>query len=96
MLVGVTTFELHLPHSRSLKEKRRVVRGLVDRLYSRHRVSVVESDYHDLHQRAEIAIAVVALSETEIRRMTDDIRETVDRADALVTLWSDRILEALP
>ena len=59
MIVGVTVFELHLPASRSLKDKRRVVKSLIDRVHQRYRLSVAETGFHDLHQRAEIAVAAV-------------------------------------
>jgi uncharacterized protein YlxP (DUF503 family) len=96
MLLGLITFELHIPHSRSLKDKRRVVRGLVDRIHHRYQVSVIESDFHDLHQRAEIAIAMVALSEPEIHRMFIKLRTLADQAlEADITLWNESVLEAL-
>ena len=60
MFVGYGVFALHLPHVRDLKSKRRIVRGLVDRIHARHRVSVAETSAHDLHQRAEVGVAVVA------------------------------------
>ena len=62
MVVGVSVFELHLPASRSLKEKRRVVKSFVERLHERLRVSVAETGFHDLHQRAEIGVAAVAVT----------------------------------
>lgn len=96
MLVGVIVFELHIPHARSLKAKRKVVKGLVERLHRRFKVSVIESDHHDLHQRAEISIAVVGLREGEIERMMDELRRTIEgQSDALITMWNDRILEPL-
>ena len=38
MLIGISVFELHLPHARSLKEKRKVVKGLIDRI---HRIAQI-------------------------------------------------------
>ena len=96
MLIGLTTFELHLPHARSLKEKRKVVQGLIDRIHARFRVSVLEADHHDLHQRTRIAVAMLGRDEPEIDRIMNDIRDTVDRrTEAFVTLWDERILESL-
>ena len=96
MLIGLTKFELHLPHARSLKDKRRVVKSLVDRLHERYRVSVMESGFHDLHQRAEVSIAYLAGSESELDRMAAEMRRLVDGADeALVGKWDDEVLEAV-
>ena len=96
MVVGITTFEIHLPACRSLKAKRKVVRGLVDRVHSRLRVSIAETDHHDLHQRSEISVAVVSQSETEAQRLMDEIRGLVDglEPDAFLTIWDPQILES--
>ena len=88
MFVGYGALDLHLPHARDLKGKRRVVRGLVDRLHARHRVSVAETAHHDLHQRAEIGVAVVAASAAEVERILDDIGQQADaEPEAQVLAW---------
>ena len=95
MTVGISVFELHLPGSRSLKEKRRVIRSLIDRIAGRYRVSIYESDYQDLHQRAEIALAMIGASETDVARALDRIRNLVDdQADCFLTHWEPQFLEA--
>ena len=94
MIVGISSFELHLPSCRSLKEKRKVVKSLVDRLHQRYRVSVAETDYHDLHQRAEISLAAVATGEQEVERMLEEMRSLVDATpEAVLTRWEPQILE---
>ena len=60
MFVGVATFELHIPHALSLKDKRSVVRSLRDRLRSKFEISVAEVDHHDVWQRATLALACVS------------------------------------
>jgi uncharacterized protein len=96
MVVAVVNFELHLPHARSLKEKRRVIKSVIERLHRKYRVSVVESGFHDLHQRAEVGVAMVALREGELDRRLAELRRTVDEEmEAVVTLWQERILEAV-
>jgi len=93
MWLGVVTCELVVPGARSLKEKRRSVRSLVDRMYRRHRVSVAETGYHDLHQRAEISIAVVAGSEGEVDRLLASLRGmTDDLHDAAVARWEEQVM----
>lgn len=60
MVVGTLRLTLLVRGSRSLKEKRRVVRGLKDRIRARFNVSVAEVDALDRHQRAEIGVAMVS------------------------------------
>ena len=97
MVVAISVFELHMPHARSLKEKRRVVKSLTERVHRRHRVSVAETDYHDLHQRAEIGIAAVHASRRQLERQMDAIRSLVDELpDAELLSWQPQFLEGRP
>jgi uncharacterized protein len=94
MIVGISSFELHLPSSRSLKDKRRVVKSLVDRIHQRFRVSIAETDFHDLHQRAEISMAVVTNREVEMENLMEEIRSLVESLpEAYLTRWDPQILE---
>ncbi len=54
------TWELHLSGCRSLKDKRRIVKSLKDRLHRQFNVSVAETDHQDTWQRSELACCVVA------------------------------------
>jgi len=97
MIVGVVSFELHLPESRSLKDKRRVVKSLIDRLFQRYRVSIAETAHHDLHQRAEISIAVVTQKEAEMETLMGHLRDVVDNVpEVYLTRWEPQLLEAAP
>ncbi len=60
MVLGIITWELHLAGCGSLKDKRRVLKSLKDRLHQRFNVSVAETDHQDLWQRAELTCGVVA------------------------------------
>lgn len=94
MVVGVSVFELHVPAARSLKEKRKIVKSLIDRIHRRFRVSIAETGFHDLHQRAEISIAAVALNEGEGRRLMDAIRSLIDaEPGATLTYWDPDLIE---
>lgn len=94
VVVAVSVFELHIPASRSLKNKRKVVKGLVERIHSRCRVSIVESDFHDLHQRAEIALAIVHTNVRELEDLLEAVRRIVDgELGAVLTRWQPQILE---
>ena len=95
MIVGVVNFELHLPESRSLKDKRRVIKSLIDRIFQRYRVSIAETGFHELHQRAEISIAVVTQKEADLQKMMEHIRDLLDSVpEAYLTRWEPQLLEA--
>ena len=61
MIVLVGEVQLYLPESRSLKDKRQVLKSLKDRLHNRFNVSVAEVDHSELWQRSTLALAVVSI-----------------------------------
>jgi uncharacterized protein len=75
VVIGVATWELEVLGAQSLKEKRRVIRSLKDRLHARFNISVAETAHHDLWQRAELTGCVVA---TEAAH-ADSVLESADR-----------------
>jgi len=95
MIVGISVFELHLPTSRSLKDKRRVVKSIIERVHQRFRVSIAETDFHDLHQRAEIAMAVVVSGgESEMDKLMEEVRNLVESdPEIYLTRWDPQLLE---
>lgn len=94
MVVGVSIFELHIPEARSLKQKRKVIKSLVERIHRRFRVSIAETDHHDLHQRAEVSIAAIARSPADGQRLMDSIRDLIDSEPAASLIhWDPQLLE---
>jgi len=93
MFVGIAVLDLHLPHAHDLKAKRRIVKGLVDRIHARFRVSVAETGDQELRQRARIGIAVVGHDESDVEHRLDAIREMAEQtAGAVVLDWSPSIV----
>lgn len=92
MVVGIVRIELHIPASRSLKDKRHVVRGLKDRIRERLHAAVAEVDHHDLWQRAALGVAVVAADGGQVRELLQSVRGIVDQAfEAQLTDWQERL-----
>lgn len=60
MMVGILKVEIFIGWSTSLKDKRRVVRGICDRIRSRHNVAIAEVDNCELWQRCTLGIACVS------------------------------------
>jgi len=60
MNTGVCRITLHLPGSRSLKGKRRVVKSVISRLRNQYNISVAEVDDQDLWQLATLGVACVS------------------------------------
>ncbi len=60
MVIGVLQFELVIPGSQSLKDKRRVVRSFKDRVHREHQVSIAEVGSLDHPRLALLGAAVVS------------------------------------
>jgi uncharacterized protein YlxP (DUF503 family) len=69
--VGILLAELHFPDIGSLKGKRKHVKSAKAQLQRRFGASVAEVDYHDLWQRAELAVACVAREHAELQGLLD-------------------------
>lgn len=57
--IKLLTVEMVISHAESLKDKRRAVRGLKDRVRSKFNASVAEVGYLDKWQRAVVAVCMV-------------------------------------
>ncbi|CAN5837895.1 hypothetical protein BH23GEM9_BH23GEM9_03130 [soil metagenome] len=75
MVVGVIVWDLEILGAQSLKDKRRVVKSLKERLQVRFRVSAAETKHQDLWQRAELAACVVAGEQHHVT----DVLDSLDR-----------------
>ena len=60
MHVGILQLELSIEDAMSLKDKRRVVKSLKDRIAHGHNVSIAEVGALDEHRRSILGIAMVA------------------------------------
>ena len=78
MVIGVLQLALTIPEAMSLKDKRRAIKGLKDRLRSRHNVSVAEVDGLDEHRRSTVAISMISndrrYAESCLAKIVDEVR----------------------
>jgi uncharacterized protein YlxP (DUF503 family) len=81
MIVGSCEIDLHIPESTSLKEKRRALRPILDRVRKRYNVSIVEVDCHDLWQRARLGVAVVGDSVKSVDSVLNKIIQMISLVD---------------
>jgi uncharacterized protein YlxP (DUF503 family) len=93
MFVGVLRLTFHIPHARSLKEKRGVVRKFRDRVRARFHVSIAEVGAQDLHQRAVFGVTVVSGDAAVCDSVLEQVaREAETQGEAVLT---DRATEVI-
>jgi uncharacterized protein YlxP (DUF503 family) len=94
MFVGVLRLTFHVPHARSLKDKRRVVLKFRDRIRAKFDVSIAEVAAQDLHQRAVFGVAVVSGEAAVCDSVLEQVARAAETAeDAVLT---DRATEIVP
>ena len=77
MYVCALRFELFFPHAHSLKERRALLRPVVEGLRNRFRVSVAEVGDTEKWQRASVGVAVVGSSVSIVEQLLDDCERFV-------------------
>ncbi len=77
MIVGSVRVRLLLRESRSLKDKRQVVRSIKDRLRNAFNVSVAEVEAQDNRQLAVLGIAMVGTEAHQVRTALQQIVEAL-------------------
>jgi uncharacterized protein YlxP (DUF503 family) len=70
--VSILAFELFLPTSHSLKEKRMTVRSVKQQLTNRLGCSIAEVDLNDMWQRARLTLSCVTREAGDAERLLDE------------------------
>jgi uncharacterized protein len=78
VVIGVRSFELHIPAAHSLKDKRSVLKSLKDRLHNEFNVSVAETGRHDAWQAAELTVCVVSAEQPHAASVLDSVDRFVE------------------
>ncbi len=86
MIIGVLQVELSLPGSHSLKDKRRLVKSLLDRLHNQFNVAAAEIDAQDNHRHAHLAVTCVSSESRHANQILSHIMSAVEREAEMVVV----------
>ncbi|HSL67728.1 MAG TPA: DUF503 domain-containing protein [Actinomycetota bacterium] len=78
-MVALSTFDLRIPGTGSLKQKRHVVKTITAGLRSKFNVSVAEVDHQDLWQRTTIAVGAVGGQGYHLRKVMHEVERFLAR-----------------
>jgi uncharacterized protein len=78
MHVATLTVEISIPGADSLKDKRQVLRSLIDSIRRKFNVSVAEVDQNDIWRRATLGFAAVSNDGTLLNEILDKIVYEID------------------
>ncbi|MBN2409413.1 MAG: DUF503 domain-containing protein [Candidatus Aminicenantes bacterium] len=81
MVIGLLSLEIFLPYSQSLKDKRKVLNTLRDRIHSRFNAAFAELDFQDKWQRAGLGIVTLnsqkGLVDQVLQKILRDVEENL-------------------
>ncbi|CDZ74401.1 hypothetical protein ING2D1G_0207 [Peptoniphilus sp. ING2-D1G] len=83
MVICRCSVELRLYSPNSLKEKRRILKSLIERLKNRFNISISEVGSNDLWQVAEIGIATVANDSIFANEVMNKVVDFIDNFDSV-------------
>src|SRR5665809_108595 len=80
MFIGVARFEIFIPESTSLKDKRGVLRSITSVVTKKYNVSIAEVDHQDLWQRSALVISWVSGTMGQCRKVLQEVEKAVGRS----------------
>jgi uncharacterized protein YlxP (DUF503 family) len=82
MIIGLIVLDLHLPHARSLKEKRMALNRIRDRIRQKFNAAYAELDFQDVWQRARLGIVTInsrkSVVEGQLQAVLKDVERTFE------------------
>ena len=97
MNVGVCRIDLEFPASHSLKDKRKVLRSIVERVQSRFNVAIAEVDRNDSWQVATLGVTCVSNDSRHANEMLSRVVQYVQgcREDAVMADYEVEMLSVM-
>ncbi len=71
------SFDLRIPAVHSLKEKRAVIKPILDGARNRYRVAAAEVGEQDIWQRTRVGVAAVAATPSHVTEVLDEVERFV-------------------
>ena len=89
MVIGVCKLDLRIPENHSLKEKRHVLRKLIDRVRTRFNVAISEVGDNDLWQRAQMGFCTVGNDRRHINSSLDKVIYFIEQMNLVEMVQTD-------
>lgn len=80
---------MSLPGARGLKDKRRLIKSLVERAQHRFRVAAAEVDHHDTWRRSAVGFACITTSVRHAHEVLSQVASFVEHQDEIVLMDFD-------
>jgi uncharacterized protein YlxP (DUF503 family) len=78
MMIGLLEIDLFAEDFHSLKEKRRLLSSLKERLKGKFNIAVAESDFQDLWQKAQLSVVAIGPNRAFLESTFQQVEEFID------------------
>jgi hypothetical protein len=79
MILGTAQITLHIPDAQSLKDRRRVVKSIVERVRNRFDVAIADVDEEQQWQAATLGVVAVANSSRHVETVVQQVINFVEQ-----------------
>ncbi len=91
-VIGLCTLDLFMGEANSLKDKRRILKSMLEKIRSRFNVSIAEVGQQDLWQRSTVAFVCVSNERAHADQMLSAVVRFMEQMDAQITSYQTEIL----
>ncbi|MGB9005551.1 MAG: DUF503 domain-containing protein [Candidatus Aminicenantales bacterium] len=78
MIIGLLVLDLHLPQARSLKDKRKTLNRIRDRVRQRFNAAYAELDFQDAWQRSRVGVVTLNSQKSVVEGQLQAILKDVE------------------
>ena len=90
MHVAVVSYKLRLFGINSLKEKRSVLKKLINEMRTKFNVSVCEAGYTDSKNWSQLGVAIVSSAQTVLDAIVEDVTTMIENTEGLEVVEVER------
>jgi len=94
MVVGVSRIEIFFPEAHSLKDKRQMIKKIVDKTRAKFNVSMVEIADSNLWQKGHISFAVMGINKDHVQVAIENVQKYIESlyAGEIIDNWTEIIV----
>jgi uncharacterized protein YlxP (DUF503 family) len=89
MVVGILTISFEIPGANSLKDKRQVLKSIIDGIRNRFNVSAAEVGDNDVWRRATVGVSCVSNEQAVANSVLDHVSDYVESNPAIAVIAVD-------
>lgn len=95
MFVGTSIFEIIIPGSAGLKDKRRIIRSIQDKLKAKFNIAIAELEYQDKWQRSVLGVCTINSRKSEIELTLLKISEIFNDSNDFMVIKERKKIDTL-